>query len=71
MIKKPTPWITDRPPVEGDTNGRRYWCVQIVDRSGPIYAMRWDDAELQEFPAKVTSVLAWKPFDGKTEGGAS
>jgi hypothetical protein len=71
MSEKQNPWITDRPPEVTDTNAGRYWCVNIVDRSGPMYAMRWDDAELQEFSAKVTSVLAWRPFDVKTEGGAA
>jgi hypothetical protein len=71
MIEKQNPWITDRPPVEGDTNARQYWCVQIVDRSGPRLLMVWDDIELQDFPAKTTCVVAWRPIVEKTEGGAA
>ena len=71
MSEKSNPWITDRPPAEGDTNGRQYWCVQIVDRSGPRLLMRWDDLELQEFPGKTTCVVAWRPIAEKTEGGAA
>jgi len=71
MSGKPIPWITDRPPSERDTSARHYWCVQIVDRSGPLYTMPWDDLELQDFPAKTTCVIAWRPFGSKTEGGAA
>jgi hypothetical protein len=54
------PWITDRPPEANDTNGTVVWCVEIIDRSGPIYMMRWDDAEVQEFCEKPNSVVAWR-----------
>ena len=53
-------WITDRPPTSADTSQRHYWCVDVVSRSGPVVGMRWDDAELQDFPEKQTSVVAWR-----------
>ena len=53
-------WITDRPPTSSDTSQQNYWCVDIVSRYGPIIGMRWDDAELQDFPEKQTSVIAWR-----------
>jgi hypothetical protein len=71
MTDKPTPWTTDRPPSESDTSAKQLWCVQIIDRAGPWYTMRWDDMELQDFPAKTTCVIAWRPVGNKTEGGAA
>jgi hypothetical protein len=54
-------WITDRPPTAADTSESAEWCVDIVDRSGPVLGMHWEDADLQEFPANTTSVIAWRP----------
>jgi hypothetical protein len=73
MSANPYQWITDRPPTAADTSASDYWCVDIVDRSGPVLAMRWDDAEIQEFPQNKSDVIAWRPAckaSVKTEEGA-
>jgi hypothetical protein len=67
MSQNPYRWVTDRPPTAKDTSESAYWCVDYIDRSGPIYAMRWDDAELQEFPGKITCVIAWRPIATATK----
>jgi hypothetical protein len=60
MSNTGNPWVTDRPPEANDTNGTCFWCVDVLDRSGPVYAMRWDDADVQEFHEKPNSVVAWR-----------
>ena len=70
MAISQNPWITDRPPEAHDTNGTVYWSVEIIDRSGPIYVMRWDDDEVQEFCTKQNSVVAWRRLLRQSTGEA-
>ena len=57
-----TPWITERPPTAEDTSERHYWSVDVMDRDGSEYAMRWDDLDVQEFETGKTCVMAWRPM---------